>query len=127
MADIPIPWKKITRGLPLGRNAANDRAPNIEELKKLIGYPDRRIKPIVYTMCSSAIRLGSWNYLKWKHIAPIKNEKNNDILAAKILVYAGEREEYYSSELHPNILLAGRVSVFSRLPTGPGLKAFSAS
>jgi hypothetical protein len=97
MADIPIPWKKITRGLPLGRNAANDRAPNIEELKKLIEYPDRRIKPIVYTMCSSAIRLGTWNYLKWKHITPIKDEKNNNyIIAAKILVYAGDREEYYS-------------------------------
>ena len=40
-----------------------------------IEYPDRRIKPIVYTMISSGIRLGAWDYLKWKHIIPIKDEK----------------------------------------------------
>lgn len=32
MSDIPIPWKKITRGLPRPRLAANDRAPTIEEI-----------------------------------------------------------------------------------------------
>ena len=58
MADISIPWKKITRGLPNARQSANDRAPTIDEIKKLLGYPDRRIKPIVYTMISSGIRLG---------------------------------------------------------------------
>ena len=95
MADISIPWKKITRGLPNARQSANDRAPTIEEIKKLLEYPDRRIKPIVYTMISSGIRLGAWNYLKWKHIIPIKDEKG-EVLAAKIIVYAGEHDEYYS-------------------------------
>jgi len=95
MADISIPWKKITRGLPNARQSANDRAPTIEEIKKLLEYPDRRIKPIVYTMISSGIRLGAWDYLKWKHIIPIKDDKG-EILAAKIIVYAGEHDEYYS-------------------------------
>lgn len=45
----------MTRGLPKGRQAANDRAPTIEEIRKLVEYPDRRIKPIVYTMASFAI------------------------------------------------------------------------
>jgi hypothetical protein len=44
-ADLDIPWKKITKGLPKARQAANDRAPTLEELHKLIEYPDRRIKP----------------------------------------------------------------------------------
>jgi hypothetical protein len=95
MADISIPWKKITRGLPNARQSANDRAPTIEEIKKLLEYPDRRIKPIVYTMISSGIRLGAWDYLKWKHIIPIRDEKG-EVLAAKIIVYAGEDDEYYS-------------------------------
>ena len=94
MADISIPWKKITRGLPNARQSANDRAPTTEEIKKLLEYPDRRIKPIVYTMISSGIRLGAWDHLKWKHIVPIKDEK--EVLAAKINVYAGEPDEYYS-------------------------------
>jgi hypothetical protein len=28
-ADLDIPWKKVTRGLPKGRQAANDRAPTV--------------------------------------------------------------------------------------------------
>jgi hypothetical protein len=49
--------------------AANDRAPTFEEIRKLVEYPDRRIKPIVYTMCASGIRLGAWDYyLRWKHV-----------------------------------------------------------
>jgi hypothetical protein len=95
MADISIPWKKITRGLPNARQSANDRAPTIDEIRKLLEYPDRRIKPIVYTMISSGIRLGAWDYLKWKHIVPIMDDKG-EVLAAKIIVYAGEHDEYYS-------------------------------
>lgn len=95
MCEIDIHWKKITRGLPRPRVVANDRAPTIEELRRLIEYPDRRIKPIIYTMASSGIRLGAWDYLKWKHITPFTNESGN-VAAAKILVYAGDSEEYYA-------------------------------
>jgi hypothetical protein len=64
--DITIPWNKITRGIPKGRKYANDRAPKIEEIRTMLEYPDRRIKPIVYTMASSGMRLGAWDYLRWK-------------------------------------------------------------
>lgn len=92
MNDIPIPWKKITRGLPKGRKWADDRAPTLDEIRKIVEYPDRRIKPIVYTMVSSGIRLGAWDYLRWGHIEPI-NQKD-EIVAGKMIVYAGEEEQY---------------------------------
>lgn len=76
MSDIKIPWKKIVRGLPSPRQSANDRAPTIEEIQKLIEYPDRRIKPIVYLMASSGIRLGAFDFLQWKHIIPVYDENS---------------------------------------------------
>ena len=94
MADIPIQWKKITRGLPKSRKYADDRAPTINEIQSICEYPDRRIKVIVYIMASSGIRLGAWDYLKLKHIKPI--ERKGKVAAAKIIVYAGDEEEYFS-------------------------------
>jgi FtsZ-binding cell division protein ZapB len=94
MCDISVPWKKITRGLPRPRGVANDRAPSIDEIRQLVQYPDRRIKPIIYTMASSGIRLGAWDYLKWKHIIPL-HSKSGKLLAARIIVYSGESDEYY--------------------------------
>ena len=95
MNDILLNWKMIAKGKPHHRDYADDRAPTLKEIKKLIDFPDRRIKVIVLIMISSGIRVGAWNYLKWKHIIPIKNE-NNEVIAAKIRVYAGEKEEYFS-------------------------------
>jgi len=94
MSDIPVTWKKISRGLPKIRRFADDRSPTIEEIEKICEYPDRRIKGIVYTMSSSGIRLGSWDYLCWRHIEPIRRQ--GKIIAAKIIVYSGDDEEYFS-------------------------------
>jgi len=92
--EVSLPWKRITRGMPRGRRYANDRAPTIEEIKRIVQYPDRRIKPIVYTMASSGIRLGAWTYLRWGHVSPIM--RDGKTVAAKIRVYAEEEEEYFT-------------------------------
>ncbi|PWU80260.1 MAG: hypothetical protein DLM72_13080 [Candidatus Nitrosopolaris wilkensis] len=81
--------------MPHGMDAANDRAPTIDEIQKHIEYPDRRIRPIVYTMVSSGIRIGAWDYLQWKHVTPVNDDKD-DIRAANLVVYAGDSEEYFS-------------------------------
>jgi hypothetical protein len=98
MADIPIPWKKRTRGLPNGRRYADDRISTIEEIRKIIEYPNRRIKAIVYTMTSSGMGLGAWDYLKWGNIKPVQG--NGKIVAANMIVYTGEDE----STLHLSLL-----------------------
>ena len=36
MNDILIPWKKVARGLPNGRRYADDRAPSIYDIIKII-------------------------------------------------------------------------------------------
>jgi hypothetical protein len=73
---------------------ADDRAPTLEEIQKMCEYPDRRTKGIVYTMASFGIRLGAWDYLGWGNVQPILQEGN--VIAAKIIVYGGDEEEYFS-------------------------------
>jgi hypothetical protein len=46
-------------------------------------------------MISSGIRIGAWDYLRWKHVIPMTNDEGQ-VIAAKLNVYAGEPEEYYS-------------------------------
>jgi len=93
MNDIVVNWKLVTRGMPRGNNAANDRAPTVEEIKKLLEYPDWRIKPIVLIMVSSGIRIGAFDYLKFKHITALKDDEGK-IVAAKMIVYAGQPDQY---------------------------------
>ena len=39
-------------------------------------------------VASSGIRLGAWDFLQWKHVIPLKNEKNQ-VIAAKIAGLSG--------------------------------------
>src|SRR5215831_6300384 len=109
--DIELSWKKITDIIPTGRRVANDRAPTVEEIQCLIEYPDRRIKPLMLTTCASGIRVGAWEYLRWKHIEPIIRDGPNfkylkwdqfgdddrsRVVATKTTVYSGENEQYFS-------------------------------
>jgi integrase len=89
---IPFDWKLVSRGLPKPERYSNDRAPTLDEIRKIVEYNDRRIKPIVLTMSSSGIRLGAWEYLKWKHIVPI--EREGKVICALIEVYAGTDSQY---------------------------------
>jgi integrase len=94
MNNVVINWKLVSRGMPHGSHAANDRSPTLEEIIQILNYPDVRIKAIILTMISSGIRVGAWDYLQWRHIIPIESE--GAVLAAKIIVYAGQPEQYYS-------------------------------
>lgn len=94
MNDLLVPWKKLTRGLPKAKNYADDRVARLDEIQKIISYPDWRVKAIVCTMASSGIRLGAWDSLRWEHIVPIT--KDGKVVAAKIKVYAGDQEQYFS-------------------------------
>ena len=94
MNDILVNWDKIKMGMSTVNQTSKDRIPEISEINSLFGYHDIRLKPIVLTMLSSGIRVGAFNWLKWKNVIPIF--KNNQLVAAKIIVYGGEHEQYFS-------------------------------
>jgi hypothetical protein len=72
--------------MPKERKYASDRAPKLEEIIRITQYPDRRIKPIIYTMVSSGIHIRAWDYLRWKDIFPII--RGDKIAAAKVKIYS---------------------------------------
>lgn len=63
MNDMLLNWKKILKGVPREKQYGDDRIPRIDEIHKLLQYPDRRIKPIICLMISSGIRSGGFDYL----------------------------------------------------------------
>lgn len=102
MNKVRLDWTMISCGIPSGCNAADDRAPNLDEIQRLLKDHDPRIKSIVYVMASSGIRLGAWDHLRWKHIEPITG--NGEVVAAKMLVYAGQnqgKKKQYRSYISP--------------------------
>ena len=54
-------------------------------------------------MCSSGIRLGAWDFLQWKHVTPMQIA--GEIVAAKLLVYPNDNEEYILSSQGKPIIL----------------------
>jgi len=52
-------------------------------------------------MISSGIRIRSWDYLKWKHIIPLKDKSNNNVIAAKITVFDTKNNKEYFSFITP--------------------------
>ncbi|MDW0329797.1 MAG: hypothetical protein QN651_03265 [Nitrososphaeraceae archaeon] len=95
MNNVVLNWKIISKGLPRGTQNANDRIPTIDEILGVLKYPDRRVKPVLYTMISSGIRIGAWEWLKWKNVIPIYDDKKT-VIVAKIIVYDGEPDQYFS-------------------------------
>jgi hypothetical protein len=47
MNDLYVPWKKLTRGLPKTKNYADDRVPRLDEIQKIIAYPDWRMRELI--------------------------------------------------------------------------------
>ncbi|MGD9533456.1 MAG: tyrosine-type recombinase/integrase [Candidatus Nitrosocosmicus sp.] len=95
MNGIMINWKLISKGIMRGDRYSNDRPPSREEIKKLLQYPDRRIKPIVLIMVSCGMRVGSWAYLKWGDIKPMS--KDGKIVAGRIKIFNTKTKKFYIS------------------------------
>jgi|SRR5208282_1501435 len=74
MNDVKLNWLKINKTFPRMRRHANDRAPTVEEIRKIISYPDMRVETIALIMSSSGIRVGAWNYLTLRHIKAIERD-----------------------------------------------------
>ena len=92
--ELEVKWDRILIGAPIKNRAAKDRPYNIDEIKKIMKYGDRRIKFIVLIMATSGMRIEGFEYLRCGNIMPI--ERDGKVVAAKIKIYEGDPEEYNS-------------------------------
>jgi hypothetical protein len=94
MNEILVYWDKIKKRMSSVNQTSNDRIPEISEIKSLLSYNDIRIRPIILTMFSSGIRVGAWNWLMEKCNSM---EKDGSLIAAKLIVYHLEPDQYSTS------------------------------
>ena len=95
--DEGINWSKISKMIPRAKKTGSDRAPTIEEVRSMLEVADIRTKCIILICTSSGIRVGAFDGMSWGDMTPIyKDNKKDEMLAAKLVVYRGEAEEYTS-------------------------------
>ena len=92
MNDVEtLNWKKIRRIIPPAKKHGNDRAPTVDEIRKLLLHVDLRFRCVVLILVSSGMRTGAFTWLTWGDVEPISVKKYR---FAKLRIYAGESEEY---------------------------------
>ena len=88
-----IDWDYVNQFLPRVKKSGQDRAPTLEEIRRLVSVADLRTKCLILFLCSSGARIGSIEYLRWKDFQEVELQGRK---MARVTIYAGEPEEYYS-------------------------------
>jgi hypothetical protein len=83
-----LEWKIIRRKAPPVRYVGVDRAPTVEEVRKVLEGQDNRLAFIVLAMASGGFRVGAWAWLKVGHLSLRESG------VGAITIYRGEPEEY---------------------------------
>ena len=88
-----IDWDYVNQFLPKVKKSGQDRAPTLEEIRRIVSVADLRTKCLILFLVSSGARIGSIDYLRWKDFQEVELEGRK---MARVTIYAGEPEEYYS-------------------------------
>lgn len=86
-----IDWNYVSDFIPQRRKYGEDRAPTIEEIRRIVSTADLRLRCLVLFLCSSGSRIGAIEYLKWRDIQHLEHEGQ---VMAGVTIYSGEPERY---------------------------------
>ena len=86
-----VDWDYVNQFIPKVRKLGQDRAPTLEEIRKVVAVADLRTKCLILFLASSGARIGSIEYLRWRDIQEVEFEGWK---LAKVTIYRGEPEEY---------------------------------
>ena len=86
-----VNWGYVNEFVPGAKKAGQDRAPTLEEVRRIVDVADLRMKCLVLFLCSSGARIGAVQWLRWKDVEEVEagGEK-----FARVTIYRGEPEEY---------------------------------
>ncbi|MDG6987840.1 MAG: site-specific integrase [Nitrososphaerota archaeon] len=88
-----VDWDYVNQFIPKVRKSGQDRAPTLEEIRKVVAVADLRTKCLILFLTSSGARIGSTEYLRWRDIQEVEFEGWK---LANVTIYRGEPEEYDS-------------------------------
>ncbi|HEV2139332.1 MAG TPA: site-specific integrase [Nitrososphaerales archaeon] len=86
-----IDWPYIDDHITEKKRFGQDRAPTMDEIRRMVNAADLRVKCIVLFLCSSGARIGAINQLKWRDVAEVESD---GVKLARVTIYRGEREQY---------------------------------
>lgn len=88
-----VDWRHIDEFMPRQKKFGNDRAPTVEEIRRLLDFAKLRLKALILFLSSSGARIGSLAYLRWQDVTEVQvGEKK----FAQLTIYRGEKDEYTS-------------------------------
>lgn len=99
-----IDWPYIDDHITEKKRFGQDRAPTMDEIRRMVNAADLRVKCIVLFLCSSGARIGAINQLKWRDVAEVESD---GVKFARVTIYRGEREQYnafITPEAYENLL-----------------------
>ena len=86
-----VDWDYINQFLPKVKKSGRDRAPTLEEIRRVVTVADLRMKCLILFLTSSGARIGSIEYLRWRDIQEVESGGSK---LARVTIYRGEPEEY---------------------------------
>lgn len=86
-----VDWNYVSEFVPKHKRFGEDRAPTLDEVRKIVQMADLRTKCLILFLCSSGARIGSVAWLKWRDVEEVEWEGRK---FAKVTVYRGEPEQY---------------------------------
>lgn len=94
---VNINRKYFNQFMPAQRRLSTDEAYTHKQIEKLVGSADKRDKVMVLLMTSTGMRIGALPKLTIRNLSRIYIKGDpSDFFIYKIMVYEGEREEYYT-------------------------------
>jgi death-on-curing family protein len=88
-----VDWDYVNQFLPKVRKSGLDRAPTIDEIRKLVSFANLRTKCLILFLVSSGARIGSVDYLGWRDFEEVAVDQGK---LARVTIYRGEPETYSS-------------------------------